>query len=112
MEKISDLSKRLSEAMKNKNVEAKDLEKMTGISKSLIYKYIRDESHPRNDKVMKLAKVLGVNEVWLLGYDCSSDIITLERIKKRDEIDLMLNRMNDEELNKLLLFIKNFINEK
>ena len=60
---------RLQKAMSIRNIKQVDLCEMTGISKSKISQYVRGDHAPKLETVYILAKALGVEEAWLMGYD-------------------------------------------
>ena len=111
MKKISSFGERLREAMKLRNLEAKDLELKTGIAASQIYRYAKNINLPKSDKIHTLSKVLEVNEIWLLGYDAHFEVNTPQKIKLRKDIDNILNEADTETLNKVLLFLTTFIRD-
>lgn len=71
---ISGFSTRLKEAMSSKHLKQVELCEKTGIGKSSMSHYINGTHSPTTDRVYLLAKALGVNEAWLLGYDAPMDI--------------------------------------
>ena len=69
MEIVDTFQNRLKKAMKMKNIKQVDLVEKTGLDKTLINKYLAGITNARQQKLTKLADALGVNEVWLMGYD-------------------------------------------
>ena len=67
--KTSSTSERLQEAMRISNMKQADLARATGLSKGGISNYVTGRYEPKSDIVSKLAKALGVSEMWLWGYD-------------------------------------------
>lgn len=63
------LDVRLRTAMKIRGLRQVDLVEKTGLSKSKINMYVNGEHQPKHDGVYLLAKALGVQEAWLMGYD-------------------------------------------
>lgn len=53
--------------MKQRNVKAADLSRMTGISKARISQYTNGIYTPKTDAIIKLARALGVDEATLIG---------------------------------------------
>lgn len=68
-------SNRLDIAMKMRNIKPVELFEKTGISESLISKYLKGKALARQKNIYELCKVLNVNEPWLMGYD-----VPMERI--------------------------------
>lgn len=62
-------SNRLEKAMNLRNIKQVELCEKTGISSSLVNKYLKGKAFARQDKIYILSKVLDVNEAWLMGYD-------------------------------------------
>ena len=62
-------STRLDKAMKLRNIKSVELHEKTGISESLISKYLSGNALARQKKIFLLSKVLDVNPAWLMGYD-------------------------------------------
>ena len=69
---MTDFGIRLRHAMQAKDMNASDLSKASGISKSLISYYLRGTYLAKQDKVYLLAKALDVDPGWLMtGYEPS-----------------------------------------
>lgn len=62
-------STRLDKAMKLRNIKSVELHEKTGISESLISKYLSGNALARQKKIFLISKVLDVNPAWLMGYD-------------------------------------------
>lgn len=83
---------RLKLAMNRKGIKPVQLASLTGLNKGIISKYTNGKYKPKQDRLHQLAKILDVNEGWLLGYDVPME---------RTEIDLteldriMLEKMKD-----------------
>ena len=60
---------RLSEALSSANMKPIELSTLSGIPKSSISQYLSGYATPKSDRTYKIAKVLNVNPVWLMGYD-------------------------------------------
>ena len=70
MNDISEIfSTRLDKAMKLRNMKSVELHEKTGISESLLSKYLSGNAIARQNKIFALSKVLDVNPAWLMGYD-------------------------------------------
>ncbi|MFR8754702.1 MAG: helix-turn-helix domain-containing protein [Monoglobales bacterium] len=77
---IDTFANRLQKAMKLKNMKQVDLVEKTNIDKSLISNYLKGKYKAKQDNLFLLAKVLDVNEAWLMGYD-----VSMERISNNSE---------------------------
>ena len=82
--KPAQLKDRLNDALTLRNMRPVDLSEKTGIPKSMVSYYLAGKSIPKADRVYKIAKVLGVNEVWLMGYDVPLDRAPAQ--KKNDNL--------------------------
>lgn len=60
---------RLKEAMLRINKKQIDVSRETGIAKGTISNYLHGKYEPKPDAVAKIARVLGVSDMWLMGYD-------------------------------------------
>ena len=60
---------RLQMALNTKNIKPFELSNDTGISKSLISRYLSGKTKPSDDNLEKLAKYLNISQQWLDGYD-------------------------------------------
>ena len=69
MKLISDFAERLRMALNFRNMKAAELSELTGINKSTISQYLSNEYVAKRDRIELFAKILNVNEAWLIGYD-------------------------------------------
>lgn len=70
MEKPNEKFKdRLQQALLTANLKAIDLSISAKIPKSSISQYLSGYVVPKSDRMYKIAKILNVNPVWLMGYD-------------------------------------------
>lgn len=60
---------RLNEALNEANMTAQELSKKSGVSKASISQYRHGTYKPSNVSSGKMGEVLGVNPLWLMGYD-------------------------------------------
>lgn len=81
-------SERLQKIMKEKNIKPSELSVKANVDKASISNYLSGNYVPKNDKLYKIAKVLNVNPVWLLGYDVPQD--TDETIPDNDKREIAL----------------------
>lgn len=68
MEKVAELAERLNEAIKDKTSTTK-LADQIGMSKQAISAYTTGVRVPKRPVINALAEALGVNPLWLMGYD-------------------------------------------
>lgn len=70
---------RLKEAMQKRGLTARELANKSNISEASISRYLSGKLIPKQATIQALAKALGVDPVWLLGYDPvapDNDIVT------------------------------------
>lgn len=72
---------RLRDAMAERNIIAQDLAERSGVSKASISQYINGSHKPSNVSAGKMAEVLEVSPLWLMGFD-------VPRIKKTKTTDM------------------------
>lgn len=63
------IAQRLKEAMADKDIKAVELSLRSGVLKSSISQYMNGTHSITNVKAGAIAEVLGVNPVWLMGFD-------------------------------------------
>ncbi len=73
MKPIDTFQDRLQRALTIKNIKPVELHEKTGISESLLSKYLSGNAVARQRKLASLADALNINEVWLMGYDVPMD---------------------------------------
>ncbi|PGH22810.1 transcriptional regulator [Fusobacterium polymorphum] len=81
MKLISDFAERLRIALNSRNMKATELSELSNINKSTISQYLSKEYEPKRDRIELFAKILNVNEAWLIGYD-----IPMEKNNQKDLI--------------------------
>lgn len=62
-------AKRLSLALSNANMKPQELADKSGVSKSSISQYVNGSHAPSNISSGKMAKILNVDPLWLMGFD-------------------------------------------
>lgn len=62
-------AKRLQIAMTNINISAQELSNKSGVAKASISQYVNGSHKPSNISSGKLASILDVNPLWLMGFD-------------------------------------------
>jgi len=94
---------RLLIARKKKAISQEELAKHLGTKGPAIGRYERDEMKPSIEAAIKMANLLGVSLVWLVGNtDAEFDIATLNRIQ-----DITKLSQKDKEL--VFEFLDSFI---
>lgn len=85
---------RLKEAMQAVKKKQADLVRETGLNRGTISRYLSGEVEPRQEATYKLAAALGVNEMWLWGYDVPM-ARTAEK-KKNDNLVVLIAKMRKD----------------
>lgn len=67
--KNEETAKRLKKALELKGMIAKELSEKSGVNKASISQYINGTHAPSNFSAAKMANVLEVSPVWLMGFD-------------------------------------------
>lgn len=62
-------AKRLQIAMSNININAQELSNRSGVAKASISQYVNGSHKPSNISSGKMSQILGVNPLWLMGFD-------------------------------------------
>lgn len=67
--KNAETARRLQNALDRKGITAAELAKRSGVSKASISQYLNGSHAPSNISSAKMADVLGVNALWLMGFE-------------------------------------------
>ena len=94
LERVAATHERIKEAMEDAGKKQIDLARETGLSHSTISRYLSGAVEPRQDANMKLAALLGVNEMWLWGYDVPKKR-TAEQ-KKNDDLVKVIAKLRSD----------------
>ena len=62
-------SRRLKEALNDNNMKPQELADASGVNKSSISQYINGSHAPSNTSSGRMASVLHVSPLWLMGFD-------------------------------------------
>lgn len=115
--KFPETARRLSEAMNDKNIKAVELAEKAGITKGSVSQYLNGRNRPTNINAGKMADVLGVDAMWLMGFDVSkytkdrSPIIDYIAESGLAEIIAEAKIMDDETAKNLLAYAR-FLNSQ
>lgn len=72
-DRVDTTANRLRIAMEQAGKRQADLVRETGIDKGAMSNYLKGKYEPKQDVVYKLARALGVSEMWLWGYECKKE---------------------------------------
>lgn len=85
---------RLREAMADAGKTQADLMRETGLDRGAISSYLKGKYEPKQMAVSKMARALGVSEMWLWGYDVPKQ--RTEAQKKNDTLaEVVVKLRND-----------------
>lgn len=62
-------AKRIRQALSRADMSAKDLSERTGVQEASISQYVNGYHKPSNISAGKIGKVLGVDPLWLMGFE-------------------------------------------
>ena len=72
-ERVESCGQRIAKALAIKRMRQSELCKLAKIPKSSLSLYLSGAYEPKQDRIYDIARVLGVNEAWLMGYDVSME---------------------------------------
>lgn len=72
--KNKETARRLRDALNKKELTASELAKRSGVSKASISQYMNGSHVPSNISASKLANVLDVNPLYLMGFDLPTEV--------------------------------------
>lgn len=87
--KYEKTAKRLMKALSDKNMKAQELADKAKINKASVSQYINGSHAPSNISAGKMAEVLGVSPLWLMGFDVEETAISSTHQKLHAAIDSM-----------------------
>lgn len=97
---------RLLAVMEKKNITQKELGRLAGIDQRQISKYCNGITEPRMEKLQNIAKVLDINEAYLLGANIPAEKESETHLEMRSNIISSLIYDNDEQLSKIIAYMK------
>lgn len=98
---MNSFKNRLKQIMSERNISQSELSRRTGIGRNSISDYLKGKYEAKQDKVFELAKVLNVNEAWLMGFDISKD-----RIINDNDITTVYNQLTPPRQHNVLDYAK------
>lgn len=105
---ISNFKDRVNDELTIQKMSRYRLSKNSGIPQTTLADYCTGKYPPSPDNLNKIANALGVNPLWLLGYDCSRGAI----IDIKSEIIDLLDKMNKQQLQKLKKFLEIYLEDE
>ena len=115
--KFPETARRLSEAMNDKNIKAVELAEKAGITKGSVSQYLNGRNRPTNINAGKMADVLGVDAMWLMGFDVPKHTEDrnpiIDYIAESGLAEIIAEaKMMDDETTKNLLAYARFLNHQ
>lgn len=113
-EKIEPCSQRIAKALTIKGMKQSELCKLAKVPKSSLSLYLSGAYEPKQDRIYDMARVLNVNEAWLMGYDVPME---KEKNSPSDKLQLtegekkcleLYNRVSDEAKDVLIAMLDSF----
>lgn len=105
--KYPEIARRMAYVLNFKNITAQELCNLSGVSKASISQYVNGNHIPSNISSGKMAEVLGVNPVWLMGFDVpmqtddkSLTSIVEAKIRQSALVDVSKNAKANDLVNK------------
>jgi transcriptional regulator with XRE-family HTH domain len=117
IKRITSASARIKEAMLLTEKTRVDLVRETGLNKSTISRYLSGEIEPKQIAISKLASSLGVDEMWLWGYDVPMKKKAATQkdsgmSKAKRELLALAESCTDEEASRLLQMVELFLGKR
>jgi len=91
---------RVREALRIRGMKQVELCEKTKIKKSSLNNWLRQRWQPKQDALLKMARVLDVSEMWLAGYDVPMQR-PVAQIKNDELAQLIFEIKEDEDLKDL-----------
>lgn len=82
--KYEKTAQRLRKVLVMRNIRAAELAERSGVNKSSISQYYNGTHKPSNIAAMKMSQVLGVNPMWLMGFDHVDMLEELNNVEESD----------------------------
>lgn len=98
---------RLKKAMRDSEINARELSKRSGLSEGTVSRYLSGNMSPRVPAVGKLAEALHVDPVWLMGYDEEPDL-TLET----EDAKIILEKLTPSNQARLLAYYQGLLDSQ
>lgn len=77
----SNFKDRLQQAIKESGLSNSEVARRSGIARGSITDYLKGRYEAKQDKVYDLAKVLGVDSSWLMGFDVEKKVTNARKVE-------------------------------
>lgn len=119
---FEEIAKRFRMAMENAGITSAELSRRSGVNKASISHYQNGSHCPHNDNAYKIAQVLDVNPVWLMGFNVpmkketewkKNDASLIARITKSEHLPIFEKFLElPEEDKKTVIDMVNYLTTK
>lgn len=92
--KVSSTASRLREALDAAGMKQADLVRKTGLDRGAVSSYLSGKYEPKQMSTHKMARALGVSEMWLVGYDVARE--RTEAQKKNDDLVQVIAKLRKD----------------
>ncbi|MBQ7244601.1 MAG: helix-turn-helix transcriptional regulator [Bacilli bacterium] len=108
-EDVQLFASRLRDALEYKKMTAAELSRKSGIDQAAISRYKKGLYAPNRNNIFLLARALGVNPTWLLGF--SNDMLyqMSEKEAARNELENLIVDMDLDQIKKTIAFLREYI---
>lgn len=103
---------RLNQIMIEKGLNQTELSRRTGLDKSLISNYVNGKYRPKEENLILIAKVLNVDEAWLLGYDVDKNTKDLSKDSILKELLAKCAKLNNANKETILEIVNMYLKEQ
>ena len=105
--RIETCGKRIEIALEIRNMKQCDLCKLANVPKSSLSLYLKGAYEPKQDRIYSMARVLDVDETWLMGYDVPMEKehspIVKQQVTKEEQMLLDLFRKVPESKQEMVI---------
>ena len=106
--RVETCGQRIAKALDLKGMKQSELCKLAKVPKSSLSLYLSGAYEPKQDRIYAMAKVLHVNEAWLMGYDVPMETKTKQpspemNLSEGEQLLLDLFRRVPEDQQQLVL---------
>lgn len=113
-ERVETCGRRIQSALSIRGMKQSELCKLADIPKSSLSLYLSGAYEPKQDRIYSMARALGVDEAWLMGYDVpihkESTTPTMEITTDEELLLELFRRVPDEKQKMVLQMIKIALN--
>lgn len=109
--KYEETARRLIEALNDANLRPIDLANKSGINRASVSQYMSGTHQPTNITANKMAKVLKVNPMWLMGFDVDkyAELYTPQEVFDNRDMRVLFDAAKDlssEDIQFVIQFIE------